>query len=210
MNTASILIVDADPVTMEGLRAIVTGQPPWKILEARNSVEAKTAATRSHPDVIVINHKRDQLDGIQVTEFLLSSAADLRVLLVCDDHTIIQRAFEVGVLGYLLRSQAEGDLLPAVDQLLRGRTFFTAEMIRMLRIRYHRNPYQGEHPTLTAREIGILQQIAEGTTNKDIASGLEISIRTVEHHRAEIMKKLKLENLSELVRYAIRIGLIEP
>ncbi len=206
----TILIVDPDPVALEGLRTIVNSRPSCHILEARNESEAKTAARRSHPDLIVISHKPSQLDGAQVVQQVLSAASNLRVLFICGDNTMIQRAFEAGALGYLLKSHVEADLLPAIGQLMQGRTFFTAETIKLLRIRYHRNPYQGEHQTLTAREAGILQQIAEGKMNKDIATELGVSIRTVETHRAEIMKKLKLESLSELVRYAIRTGLIEP
>jgi len=122
---------------------------------------------------------------------------------------MIHSAFAAGALGYLRRNQVDADLLPAIDQLLVGRTFFTAEAVRLLRVRYHRNPYPGEHKTLTPREVVILQQIAIGTHNKGIATQLEISVRTVEHHRATIMDKLGVQNLSELVRYAIRTGIIE-
>lgn len=210
MSTASILIVDPDPVTLQGLRTIIHTQGRWHILEARNAIEAKTASLRSHPEVIVIHHKSSQLDGAQLTSLILTVASDLRVLLVCEDYTMVQRAFEAGVLSYLLKSHVEADLLPALDQLLQGRAFFRAETVRLLRVRYHRNPYQGEHPPLTAREVAVLQQIAEGKMNKDIAAGFGISLRTVENHRAEIMKKLHLENVTDLVRYAIRTGLIEP
>lgn len=210
MNRPSILIVDQDPVTFQGLRAQVTCHGHWRVLEARDAVEAKSATARSHPGVIVIHHTKSQLDGAQLTQEILRTASDLNVLLVCDDYTMIQRAFEVGVLGYVLTNRVNTDLVPAIDQLWLGRTFFTAETIKLLRVRYHRNPYQREHPTLTQREVGILQQIAEGKTNKDIGADLGISVRTVENHRAEIMKKLNLENVTELVRYAIRNGFIEP
>lgn len=196
-------------MTLRGLRTIVENQGRWNILEARNVVEAKTAATRSRPEIIVISNKRSQLDGVQVTQAILTVASDLRVLLLCENITLIQKAFEAGVLGYLVKNQIETDLLAAIDQLLLGRTFFTAETIRVLRVRYHRNPYQGEHKTLTPREVGILREIAEGKSNRDIANSLGISIRTVENHRAEIMNKMNFGNVCELVRYAVRTGLIE-
>ena len=210
MNTPSILVVEPDPITFQGLRTLITTHRSWKILEARNAVEAKTAAVRSQPSVVVIHHTKAQLDGIQLTQGILTTASELSVLLVCDDYTMIQRAFEVGVLGYILTSRVKIDLMPAIDQLLQGRAFFTAESIKGLRIRYYRNPYQGEHPTLTQREVGILQQIAEGKINKEISLALGISVRTVENHRAGIMKKLRFEHVSELVRYAVRNGIIEP
>lgn len=195
---------------MLGLHTIVQSQARWNILEARNAVEAKTAATRSRPEIIVISNKRSQLDGVLVTHSILTADSGLRVLMLSDDITLIQKAFEAGVLGYLLKSQVETDLLVAIDQLLVGRTFFTAETIRLLRVRYHRNPYREEHKPLTPREVVILAYIAEGKSNKDIANILGISIRTVENHRAEIMKTLNFGNVCDLVRYAVRAGLIEP
>lgn len=208
-NAGSILIVDADPMTTEGIRRIVTRQAPWKILEARNFVEAKTANERSRPDIIVIHNKRPQLDGVQVTQAILNFASDSKVLFLAHDNSMVHSAFGAGALGYLSRKQMESDLLAAIEQILLGRTFFTAEVVRLLRLRHHRNPYPGEHKTLTPREVTILQQIALGTPNKDIATAYGISIRTVENHRAAIMEKLGLKNLSELVRYAVRTGLIE-
>lgn len=195
---------------MEGLWIIVNRLgTQWKFLEARNVPEAKTAAERSRPDIILVNHKLPQLEGVRVVQSILALASASAILFLADDNSMIQGAFAAGALGYLRRNQTETDLLPAIEQLLLGRTFFTAEAVRLIRIRHHQNPYPGEHKTLSPREVIILQQIALGTPNKDVAAKFEISVRTVEHHRAAILDKLGLQNLSDLVRYAVRTGLIE-
>src|ERR1700746_2380215 len=184
-NARSLLLVNSDLVAAEGLRAILSHLgPQWKLLDARNLVEANTATERSRPDIILINHKLPQLDGVHITQSILTVASNSQVLFVSGDNSMIHSAFGAGALGYLRASQVEADLLAAIEQLLLGRTFFTAEAVRLLRVRYHRNPYPGEHKTLHPREVVILQQIALGTQNKDIAHQLEISLRTVENHRA--------------------------
>lgn len=205
----SVLIVYADQITIASLTGIVTRSSSWKILEARNLLQAKTATERSEPDVTLISHKMPQIDGVQVTQAILNSVPRSRVLFLYDDNSMVHSAFAAGVLGYVLRSQVDADLMPAIDQLLLGRAFFTAEAIRLLRLREHRNPYPGEHKALSPREVTVLQQIALGFAHKDIASNLQISSRTVEHHRAAIMDKLELKTPSDLVRYAIRTGLIQ-
>lgn len=221
-NAASILIVDSDPVTTHGLRGILERRGRWApILEARNEKEAITAASLSKPDIILIKNKkaygnngtsvqRTDMDGTQVTRSILNAVSCLRILMVCDDNTMVQRAFEAGALGYLLSDQAERELEAATEQLLLGRTFFSAAAVRSLRVRYHRQPYPHEYPELTPSEVKIIQQMAEGRSKDDIATALRVSQRSVESSLAVIMAKAGLKNQSELVRYAIRLGLIEP
>jgi DNA-binding NarL/FixJ family response regulator len=205
----SLLIVDSDPISTEALRRIVGHLAFSRILEARTLVEAKTATDRSSPDIIVVSHKMPQLNGIQVAQTILTAKSNSLVLFLFGDNSMIDGAFAAGALGYVRTDHIEADLPEAIEQLLLGRAFFTVEAVRLLRMRHHRNPYPGEHATLTPREVTVLQQVALGTPMREIATNLELSIRTVEHHRATIMAKLKLQSVSDLVRYAIRTGLIQ-
>lgn len=205
----SNLIVDADPMTLDALRSLLNRLGPLKILEARDLLEAKTAVERSRPDIILVNHKLPWLDGVQVTQTILTSVSESRVIFLADDNSMVHSAFGAGALGYLRRNQVESDLQAAIDQLMLGRTFFTAEIVRLLRLRHHRNPYPAEHKDFSSREVNILQQIALGTPNDEIGTKLGLSTRTIEGHRATIMKKIGAQSVSELVRYAIRTGMIE-
>lgn len=208
-NERSLLIVAADPIATEGLTRIIDQQGRWKVLQARNSREAKTATETSRPDIILVDNKLPQLDGVRVTHTLLTVVSDSRILFLSEDDSMINSAFAAGVLGYLPKNRVDADLIAAIEQILLGRTFFLAQAVRLLRIRHNRNPYPGEHETLTPREVSILRHVALGDSNRETAEKLEISIRTVEVHRAALMEKLQLKNINDLVRYAIRTGIIE-
>lgn len=220
-DKTSILIVDQDPATLQEACTILNNHAPFTvILEARNGQEAVTAASTSKPDIIIIrnrkpyvngekDNKKSQIDGIQITRSILTAVSSLRILMVCDDNTTIQAAFEAGVLAYVLTDEVQTELMSAIEQLLLERTFFSAAAIRILRVRYQGRPYPSEFPDLTAREVQIVKLLAEGKMNKDVGVELNISERTVENTRATIMEKLKLRNFSDLVRYAVRKGIIE-
>jgi DNA-binding NarL/FixJ family response regulator len=211
--TASILVADHQAVVRHGLRALLETQDGWKIIaEASNGHEALAHAVRFRPDIIIMDLLMPQMDGLDATRRVLDSAPESRILALGEIVTegIIEKALRAGALGYVRIADAERDLIPAVEALLQGRTFFTAQVVRQLCQDLRQQTPTNGHSALTPREAEIVQRLAEGGKNRELAKLLGLSIRTVENHRARIMKKLNLSSFSDLVRYAVRSGLVEP
>src|SRR6266568_2249447 len=217
MKTASILIADDHPLVRRGLRTLLETHPGWKIVaEISNGREAVERATALQPDVAILDIGMPKLNGMEAAFLIFKASPNTRILILTmhSAEDVIQRMVSVGASGYVLKSDAEKDLIAAVDALLHHKTFFTSAasdvVLSQLRGRATRNTEHATRDRLSVREREIVQLLAEGKSNKEIAAQLNISTRTVENHRAKTMDKLNLHSFGELVRYAVRNKIVEP
>jgi DNA-binding NarL/FixJ family response regulator len=210
MKKTRILIADDHPVVRKGIRALLGGRPAWEICgEASNGREAVEAAAQLKPDVVIMDISMPELNGLEATRHILKDNPQIEVLIlsVHESEQLVHDVLSAGARGYLLKSDAGEDLVAAVEVLRRHKPWFTSKIAEVvLRGYVEGRPSSGP---LGPREREIVQLVAEGRSNKEIAHNLGISVKTVETHRAHIMAKLGLHSVSDLVRYAIRNVIIE-
>ena len=217
MDNVSILIADDHAVVRRGLRALLETQAGWKIVaEVGNGREAVDSAIKLAPDLAVLDISMPDLNGLDAAVMIQKASPRTRILILTMHaaEDLIRKTLKAGARGYVLKSDAERDLVAATDALLHGKTFFTSAASDVVLDGMRETPRkisaQENGSRLSTREREIVQLLAEGRSNKEVAAVLNISTRTVESHRAKIMDKLKLYSLSELVRYAIRNNIVEP
>jgi DNA-binding NarL/FixJ family response regulator len=212
-----ILVADDHEVVRQGLRALLETEPGLEVCgEARDGREAVKEARRLRPDVVIVDFSMPGLNGLEVTRQIRKALAQTEVLVLTayDSEQLARAVLGAGALGYVLKSDAERDLVTAVESLHRRRPFFTSRVARMVLEGYLQFVPQtspgGEslHP-LTPREREILQLLAEGKSNKEVAGVLGITVKTAETHRAALMRKLDLRSISDLVHFAVRNQVIE-
>jgi DNA-binding NarL/FixJ family response regulator len=213
-NPVRILIADDHELVRQGIRAILSAEPGWVVCgEATTGREALTAALALKPDVIVLDLTLPELNGVEVTR-QVRRALSARVLIVTmhDSDDMVQEAIDAGASGYVLKADAARTIADAVRAILSDGEFFSERFRAVTASDWSQGSAGSELKSsrLTRREREVLQLLAEGQANKDIASTLGISPKTAETHRARIMAKLELHSISELVRYAIRNHIIEP
>lgn len=211
MSQIRILLADDHAVVRQGFRAILTQQADMAIIgEAGNGREVLSLAQELSPDVIVMDVAMPELNGIEATRRLSSTVPHARVLALSmhKDLVYVREMLKAGAKGYLLKDSVEKDLLEAVRAVARGGEYVSPAVQPSLMV-----PYKLSANTpldlLTSREREVLQLIAEGKTNKEVAVALEISVFTVDAHRGRIMEKLNVHNVNELVRFAVRNGLVD-
>lgn len=220
MKPIAILIVDDHTVVRRGLRALLETQPGWTICgEAGNGNEAVEKAGQQQPDVVILDIGMPEMNGVLATVRIREVAPWARVLVLTmhNSEELIQSCLEAGAQGYVLKSDAERDLVSAVEALVQHKTYFTQSatnvVLGSLRDKQDKQKEAAEEISsdrLTSREQEVVQLLAEGRSNKEVAASLGIATRTVESHRANIMTKLHLGTFSELMRYAIRKKIVEP
>jgi DNA-binding NarL/FixJ family response regulator len=206
-----ILIADDHDTVRSGLRAILEAQPNWVVVaEASNGKEAILQAVETKPDVVVLDYSMPLVSGIEATRQIRAQLPRTEVLIFTmhDSEIVFRELLHAGARGYLLKSDTKRDLIEAIRCLAIHKPYFSAEVSQALLESYLARP-NGSATTLTNRERGVVQLIAEGHTNKEVGGILDISIKTVETHRATVMKKLELHSSAELVRYAIRNKFLE-
>ena len=206
-----ILIADDHAVVRSGLRTILDAQPNLEVVaEAADGKEAVHKAIETTPDIAVIDYSLPLINGIEVTRQIRAQLPKTEVLIFTmhDNESLIQDVMKVGARGYLLKSDAGRDLISAIEALAVHKPFFTTKVSETL-LESYVTAAKAIRSTLTNREVGVVQLIAEGHTNKHIARLLNISLKTVETHRASVMRKLNLSSSADLVRYAIRNNLVE-
>lgn len=207
------LIVDDHGVLRAGLRALLAGEADLEVVgEAADGDEALRMAGELSPEVVLMDITMPGMDGIEATRKLLAEMPSARVLLltVHADSSLLREALKAGAAGYILKRAVESELINAIRAVARGDLYIDPAMTRALLTEPARNPCRDNlNETLTSRETEVLQLIAGGYTNRQIAEKLTISVRTVEGHRANIMGKLDLRSRVELVRYARETGLID-
>jgi DNA-binding NarL/FixJ family response regulator len=204
-----ILIADDHEVVRSGLRCILETQPKWEVVaEASDGNEAVSKAFATSPDVAMLDYSMPIINGIEATRQIRKRLPRTEVLIFTmhQSEALIKEVVQAGALGYLLKSDAKRHLIGALDAVARHKPFFTAS-ISDATDSFLRKPDQ-LRSILTSRERHVVQLIAEGHTNKQIAHALKISPKTVETHRATVMRKLTLSSSASLVRYAVRNGML--
>jgi DNA-binding NarL/FixJ family response regulator len=213
MKGARILVADDHEIVRHGLRRLLETQPGWEVSgEAANGREAVAKARQLKPDVAVLDFAMPELNGAEATRQILkeSPRTEVLVLTMHDAEELVREVLAAGARGYVLKSDASRDLVAAVQALLAHKTFLSPGISKVVVQGYLRGS-EVETPAdrLTPREREIVQLVAEGKSNKEIAASLNISTKTVEAHRSHLMHKLNLSSVSELVRYAIRNRIVE-
>ena len=215
MCAVSLLIADDHEVVRRGIRALIQEQPGWRIAaEANDGRDAVNKANEFQPDVAILDITMPSLNGLDAAKQIaeLSPRTKVLILTIHESDQLSRKALDVGVRGYILKSDAAFDLITAVSSLLSNKTFFTPKVAQMVL-----NAYLGKGPRasedaplqITAREREIVQRLAEGKSSKEVASVLDISAKTVETHRSNILRKLHFHSVTELVRYAVRNHIVE-
>ncbi|GAB4317114.1 MAG: response regulator transcription factor [Candidatus Sumerlaeia bacterium] len=213
----TVYLADDHRLFREGLRTLLENQPTIKVIgEAEDGRTAVEEILRLKPMVGIIDVSMPLLNGLEAVRRIkkhLPSCAIL-VLSMYKNEEYVYQAFKWGAQGYILKDFAASDLFQAIENVSRGDFFISSSISRLLIedivLRPNREDTSHLYESLTAREREIFQLIAEGQRNQEIARQLDISIKTVEAHRANIMTKLRLKNVAELVRYAVQIGIISP
>jgi two-component system, NarL family, response regulator NreC len=210
-----VLIADDHGVVRKGLRLLLEQYPELVVVgEAANGREAVTMAASLSPQVVVLDVAMPILNGIEAAEQILKVNSQVGIILLTmhADESYVLRALHAGVKGYLLKESAEEDLLSAIKSVANGKPFFSKAINEVLLEDYMRVlKLQGLSDTfdlLTAREKEVLQLLAEGRTNKEVATLLDVSPYTVESHRTNLMQKLNVHNTAEIVLYAVRKRLV--
>jgi DNA-binding NarL/FixJ family response regulator len=207
-----LLIADDHEVVRAGLRHILQARPEWEVVaEAADGKEAVRKAIETNPDVAIVDYSLPLMNGIEVTHQIRSRLEGTEVLIFTmhDTDIVIEQLLNAGACGYLLKSDANKSLIEAVESLANHEPFFTGKVAATLLSSFLALPKRSGTP-LSGRERSVVQLIAEGYTNKEVGDLLHISLKTVESHRAAVMRKLNLSSSAALVRYAIRNRIIEP
>jgi DNA-binding NarL/FixJ family response regulator len=207
-----ILIADDHAIVRFGLRGILEAQPNWEVVaEAADGSEAVAKAIETAPDVAIVDYSLPLLSGIEVTKRIRKRLPGTEVLVFTmhDSERLIQEFLQAGARGYLLKSDAGRDVVEAVQALTTHRPYFTSKISEALLQKFAALSDR-EGSSLTARERQVVQLITEGDSHMEIGKLLNIAPRTVETHRAGIMRKLNISSSAALVRYAVRNKLVEP
>ncbi len=216
MSTLKILIADDHDVVRKGLRMLIEEHPGWQVCgEARSGREAVEKAIQLTPDIAIIDVSMPDLNGLEATRQIRKACPHIEVLMVThhDSDEVAAEVLDAGARGYVLKSDSDRDLVHAVEVLSQHKPFFTSRVTEILLD--HRgdpvaDPGESLRERLTMREREILQLLAEGKTAKEVASILGIATKTSDTHRTNIMRKLNVHSVAELVRYAIRNRIVEP
>jgi DNA-binding NarL/FixJ family response regulator len=213
---AQILLADDHETVRRGLRAMIESRREWQICaETADGRTAVQLAQELKPQLVIMDVRMPELNGIEATrQIVRTTRSPVLMLTMHESEQFIHEALAAGARGYILKSDAGREMLAAVEAVLNGLTFFTTPMAaRIYEAEFHDPRLRASarrRSTLTPREREILQLLAEGRKNREVAAALKITVKTAETHRSRIMTKLKLETVAELVRYAIRNGVIAP
>lgn len=215
MRKLRILLADDHVVMRTGLRALLERQSNLEVVgESENGRETIALASSLKPDLVVMDVGMPVLNGIEATKTIVAEnpATAVIILSMYSDESYVMRALKAGARGYLLKDSAPADLISAIQAVSQGKSFFSPKVSRILAEDYVRVLKQkgavDSYDLLTSREQEILQLLAEGKANKEVATALNISPYTVETHRKHILEKLNLHNPAELILYAVRKGII--
>jgi DNA-binding NarL/FixJ family response regulator len=206
-----VLLADDHTMVRQGFRLILSLQSDMEIVgEAGNGQEAIGLAEKLQPDVVVMDIAMPEINGIEATRRVLIASPRTRVLALSmhKDSAYVREVLKAGARGYLLKDSVDNDLVTAVRAVARGEGYLSPAVSEAVLSDYRRH-VTDPMDLLTAREREVLQYIAEGKTNKEIATALKLSVYTVDAHRSRVMEKLNLHSTGELVRFALRNGLVD-
>jgi DNA-binding NarL/FixJ family response regulator len=218
MTSVRILVADDHSLTRRGVRALLETKPGWKVCgEAITGAEAILKTRLLKPDVVIMDFAMPEVNGLEATRQIHAEMPEVAVLILTmhESGQLVREAINVGARGYVLKSDLDRILFTAIPAMLRGKNFFSPKASAMVINRYlkERGPKPAvseTHPEqLTPRQLEVVRHLAQGKLNKEVALALNISAKTVEAHRAQIMRRLQLRSFSELVRYAVRQGLVD-
>jgi DNA-binding NarL/FixJ family response regulator len=217
MPALQLLLADDHEIVRQGLRSMLETQRDCKVVgEAADGRQAVTMTKELNPDVVILDIGMPSLNGLEATRQILKMRPQTKVLILTmhESDSVIREVLDAGARGYILKTDAGRDLVTAVESLRRNKTFFTSRVSQMILdgfLKGDKKPQEvaphGER--LTPRQREIVQLLAEGKSSKEVAVALDLSVKTAETHRANIMRKLDCHSVSEVVRYAIRNKIIE-
>ena len=218
MSRVRILLADDHEIVRRGLRSLLEAKEGWEVCgEAITGLQAIEISKELKPDVVIMDISMPELNGLEATRQILKTTpqAEVLILTMHESEQLVRDVLDAGARGYILKSDAGRELVNAVQSLSDHKPFFTSKVSELLLDGYLANPTaapQAASPRtrLTPRERQIVQLLAEGKSNKEVATVLDISVKTAETHRTNIMRKLGLHSISDLVRYAIRNKFVEP
>jgi DNA-binding NarL/FixJ family response regulator len=215
MPNIRILLADDHTVMRSGLRLLLERQPDLEVIgEAADGRQAVDFAAEYHPQVIVMDIAMPHLNGVEATRQIVNHDPDTAVAILSmhSDESYVIRSLKAGARAYLLKDSAESDLIAAIGAITTGKSFFSPGVRRLLKEDYiHQLAELGaedSYELLTNREREVLQMVAEGMTNREVADNLQLSAYTVEKHRSHILQKLDLHSVPDLILYAVRKGII--
>lgn len=215
-----ILIADDHAIVRRGLRALLASQPGLEVCcEASSGAEALDYLKKEKPDLMVLDLTMPEMNGLEVARVAReeSPTTDILILSMHFSEDIAREVLRCGAIGYVLKSDADTELLSAVDHARHRQPFFTGKLAISMAESFMQGPPDPEVPTnkelagtsLTGREIQVIQLLADGKSNKQVADALSVSTRTVESHRNHIMRKMSFTSFSDLIRFAVRTNLIQ-
>jgi DNA-binding NarL/FixJ family response regulator len=215
MKPIRILLADDHNVLRDGLRALLERHADFEVIaEAEDGREALALTQQCHPDVAVMDIAMPGLNGIEATRRIVDTCEGTAVIILSmhHDESYVLRALKAGARAYLLKDSLKGDLIAAIRAVVEGHSFFSPKVSRLLREDFFREmadkQKEDSFELLTDREREVLQLVAEGKSNKEIACLLNLSAYTVDTHRSHILRKLNLHTVPELILYAVRKGII--
>jgi DNA-binding NarL/FixJ family response regulator len=210
-----ILLADDHNIMRRGLRLLLERQPGFEVVgEAADGRQTVERAEATKPDIVVLDIAMPNMSGIEAAQRIRAVLPQVAIIILSmhSDEGYVLRALKVGAKGYLLKDSAEDDLIEAIKAVSEGKAFFSPEISKILVEDYVRDMKkrgaEDSYELLTSREREILQLLAEGKSNKDIATSLNLSLYTVETHRRNLQDKLNLHSVAELILYAVRKGVI--
>jgi DNA-binding NarL/FixJ family response regulator len=217
MKTVRILIADDHDLMRRGVRTLLEPHPGWEICgEATTGREAVAKAEELKPNIVILDISMPDLNGVDAAKRIKKASPDTEVLIFSAHYSdqLIREILEAGVRGYIVKSDSDRDLVIAVESLAKKKPFFTSRATEVMLTSFSDGGSKQDmseplRDRLTTREREIVQLLAEGKSSKEVASSLNISVKTAETHRANIMRKLQIHTVSELVRYAIRNQIVE-
>ena len=214
MSVLRILIADDHEVARRGVRSLLESHPGWEVCgEAANGREAVQCASRLKPDLVLLDIGMPSLNGLDATRQILAASPETQVLILTmhDSEQVVREVLAAGARGFLLKSDAGRDLVAAVEALQHHRTFFTTRVAQMVLDGYLQPGAEHDRPSrsvLTPREREVIQLLAEGKTTKEVATALNLSVKTAETHRTNLMRKLDIHSVADLTIYAVRNGIV--
>ena len=211
-----IVVVDDHAVVRRGVRALLESHAGWEVVaEATTGREAVEAVKQHRPEIVVMDLSLPELNGLEATRQIVHESQQTEVLVLTMHHSeqLAREVLKAGARGYVLKSDADENLITAVEALRQHKPFLTSGVTEFMLDGFLKDaggPDDASRDTVTPREREIIQLLAEGQSNKEAAASLGVSVKTIEAHRANIMRKLRLRSVSDLVRYAIRNKIAQP
>jgi DNA-binding NarL/FixJ family response regulator len=217
MAGIKLLLADDHAIVREGLRSLLKAHGDWEIVgEAADGRQAVALVNELKPDIVILDISMPLLNGLEATRQILKIRPQTRVLILTmhQSDSLIRDILDVGARGYILKTDVGTDLVKAVESLCWNKTFFTSHVSQMVLDGYLKGDARpsdsdSEGTRLTPRQREVVQLLAEGKSSKEVAVALNLSVKTAETHRANLMRKLHLHSVAEVVRYAIRNEIIQ-